>query len=408
MTDLIRTLSTEAAKLFDENQRTKLNQELHGLNGEEFYGSISASAGWLPRTEYLVLPEILATKYGVDSVERVGTTVRVDVDDLISIAAYNYDKLTHIDADNRVKVAVLRAEIVSRGILSRNGKAFHVKHDEVSFVTNVPTTEAFKAVGDYFLTEAKSDERRKLAELAVLAPAFATIQFMKTNHHFIENSDYRTAYMRHFKSCVKEELMNILPFNLLFHTAIHWMGPAAMYYYTKTLEAKSALPDGIMVKLRLAPAGCALITTSEAVLKAMSVLPFYQDMLEAHKVRIDRVRNMSNTILSDPMSYHIHAELYAAAKKRDSDEFKEAYQAAKDLAPFTQAFLDVFARGSALSDARAISKHADENIGVKTLFAQALRKYLTESRRTGTIRSALSLQPNTASVAVVGEEYAEE
>ncbi|KAG0736148.1 hypothetical protein G6F16_011567 [Rhizopus arrhizus] len=271
-----------------------------------------------------------------------------------------------------------------------------------------PTQEAFRLVGDYFLGEAKSDERRKLAELAVITPAYATIQFMKTNHHFIENSDYRTVYTRHFKSFVKEELMNILPFSLLFHTSIHWMGPAAMFNYTKNMKANNTLPDGIIVKLRLAPAGYALITTSEAVLKAMSVLQFYNDMLEAHRERINKVREMSATILDDPMSYHIHAELYSAIKKRDSDEFKDAYQATKDLAPFTQAFLDVFARGSALSDARAIAKHADENIGVKTLFSQALRKYLTESRRTGTIRSALALTSFHNTMEVVPADLEEE
>jgi len=393
MTDLIRTLSSETTKFFDDDQKARLASELHGLNGEEFYGSINASAGWLPQTEYLSIPESLALNYTVSDINNVGSKTSVDQESLISVAAYNYDKLSHLDVENRIKVSIIRSIIVSKGVFNVQGKAFYVKHDEISFVSNIPTDEAFKAISDYFKNDTKSDERRKLAELAVLAPAFATIQFMKTNHHYIENSDYRTAYDRHFKSCVKEELRNVLPYGLLFHTAIHWMGPAAMYYYTKTLEAKDAIPDGLKVKLRLAPAGCALITTSQAVLKAMSVLPFFKDMLEAHAKRIGSVQAMSETILNDPMSYHLHAELYSMTKKRDSEEFKEAYQAARELAPFTQSFLDVFARGSALSDARAIAKHADENIGVKTLFANALRKYLTETRRTGTIRSALSLNP---------------
>jgi hypothetical protein len=403
MTELVRSLSQEAEKLFNADQRAKLRQELHGLNGEEFYGSINASAGWLPQNEYMIIPEYLAKKYSTDRIENVGASNDVDESDLLSIAAYNYDQLSHLNPDVRVKVSIIRAQIVMRSVFNSQGKAYYVKHDEVKFVSNVPTPESFGAVSAYFKDETKNDERRKLAELAVLAPAFATVQFMKTNHHFIDNADYRSAYTRHFRSCVKEELMNIVPFNYLFHTAIHWMGPAAMYYYTKTMQAKSALPDGIMIKLRLAPAGCALITTSDAVLKAMSVLPFYKDMLEAHRERITSVREMADTILNDPMSYHLHAELYSATKKRDSDDFKIAYQAARDLAPFTQAFLDVFARGSALSEARAIAKHADENIGVKTLFAQALRKYLNESRRTGTIRAALSLNDVSQPGLAVGD-----
>jgi hypothetical protein len=389
-------LLTKVSMYLSDDQRNQLLKELTYLNGEHLYEAINSSAGWLPEKEYFVCPRYIAEKYGVENVEDVGDEKEIPLEELILIVAMNYERLNHLDADNRMKVAFIRAELMTRGVINKQGKAFFVRHDEIEFSDHSPADDVFEAVTKYFGDASKGDERRKLAELSVIAPAMASIEFLKTNHHYVESADYRQAYDRHFKSAVKMELSNLLPYALLFHTAIHWIGPAGMFYYAKKMEIKSALPDGIVLKLRTGPAGSALITTSSAILKNMEILPFYNDMREAHGIRIDKVRTMAERILADPLPFHLHAELFGKPKWRDSEEFKEAYEAAAQLSPFTQAFLEVFARGSPLAEAKAINKHAAENVGVKTLFAIALRKFLTEARRSGTVRQALALEAKPA------------
>jgi hypothetical protein len=379
-------------KFFSRELAERLSNEIHDLNGELFYHSISATAGWLPESEFLVVRQSTALAQSVETVDKVGSLHFMDSDDFMITMALNYDKLAHLENTVRIKVAYFRSMLVTKGIFNSSGKAFNVTHDEIEFAVSPPSDLSCELCSNYIADKTKEIEREAIAELVVLAPAMASIQFIKTNHHYLDNSDYRAAYDRHFRSSVKEHLKNVIPYNYLFHTAIHWMGPNAMFHYSLTMKEVNALPDGILLKLNAAPAGCALITTSAAVLRTMSILPFYVDMEEAHGSKLTKIKTSATEILKDPLKYHLHAELFGLPKVRDTVIFHEAYEAAKAVSPFTQAFLDVFGKDSPLGEARAIAKHADENFAVKSLFAAALRRFMAEQRRTSTVRSVLTLE----------------
>jgi len=387
------------SKFLTEEQISSLNNTLKDYNGDTFYESVESASAWLPEREFMVVHPDIIKKVTVEDRDKIGTGSTLDANDFVLTAAMNYDKLSHLDAAIRLKVSMIRAEILSRHVVNPDGKAFDVKHDEIIHSSVKPSDDAVKAVAEYLNDNTKETEREYLAILSVIAPIMASIQFVKTGHHFLDNIDYKNAYDRHFKSAVKEDLKNVVPYKYLFHTAVHWMGPNAMWKYAITMKDKGAATDGLSKKLKVAPAGTAVITTSVAVLKAMSVMPFWDEMVKTHGTAIELVQKKSEEIIANPVVYHKRADLFGVTSKLNDEEFVRAFEAARTLSPFTQAFINQLARGSALYEARAIRKHAEENIGVLKLFENALRRYMAENRRTADISQAISLKPSVRATA---------
>lgn len=384
---------------------TRLTKELAEFNGDLFYYSIEAGSTWLPEKEFMVIPRDIAMRHTVDTVSNVGTGATLSSIEFLQIVALNYDKLAHLadKKNDRLYCSIIRALILSRKVLNSSGKAFSVRHDEIELVDHDASEDAFRAVSSFISDPNNKDTFDALATLSILAPVMATIQFVKTGHHYIDEVAYKNAYDRHFRSAVRSNIKDLVSYSTLFHTAIHWMGPNAMYHYSLTMKRYGASTDGLAIKLQVAPAGSAPITTSVAIFRAMRALPFWVDFYDVHGKYVDLITSASDKILSDPLSYHKRCDLFEKESLTNTEEYKLAMEAATILSPFTQGFVNILASESPLAGQKTLIKRAEENFGILKIFEAALRRFLTNARRTTDIRHALTLQAAPASLVNTNE-----
>jgi len=397
-------------------QVTTLRNVLVNLNGEGNYHAVGSTIGFLPQNEYFRITQEILNRVHYGGANACMARRSDEIMDLALVAALQYEKLEAVilNVEHRLYVSIIRALIFLRGPLNAQGVAPNVIRNEVEIVENGPANETVTIFTNWFRDNANNAILSDLNELSIFAPIFASIQFIKTNHHYITGSDYDTAYDNHFRSATKSHLRNILPYNLLFHTAIHWMGPYAGRVFSLHMLEANFLPDGTSKKVQSAPAGCAVLTSVLAVFHAMSSLPIYQYFEEAFGERIDRMRVMREEIMRHPTAFHLHATLFGTPSRRNEANFVNAIRDAESLTCFTQAFVDAMCAGSPLGGVKTMKKHAENNHGVYIIATAGFRRWSRNLRQTADIGEAIRRMVNAPVVAEanpqanVEEDIAEE
>jgi len=321
------------------------------------------------------------------------------------VALLNFRRLkaSGVDSKDARKISWLRAGILTRtlGLTLKNENLFptHSKRSEIVVVRNFVESpiDANGAIDNTIddVTELFVDDfsAGDMASLCTLLPIFASIQFKKTNHHFVDSEDYKAAYRRHFSSALIEPLANDWALAKIIYAGVHWMGPFNMDMWCSAGLEKHAkyLPRGIKLKLNIFPAGTAVIGTQLAVWNAIYSFPGTHPLFEMYKPQIDLLRKLAGDIKSDPLSYHVFAQLFGKVSKLDTPEFQDDMNKVVSLAAVAQAFIESIAQGTDLAKAKALKKHAEANIGVFTVAKAAFRgelKIMTKEGRIASIADA--------------------
>jgi hypothetical protein len=379
------------------------------LNGIESYRPSLTPDEPLTGRKLFQLPRSLSNLARDLKAEEVGLNRVLDRTEVFYIAAHNYKALSAARHPYASDVAILRALIFSRGVALQKGHdidrfcAPYCQVDEIEVVDDeevyeytsvtrttsdgkevtedVPTTivKEFNELHATFMSEHYKD----YAALSVLLPVMAAIEFQKTNHHYINNDEYRQAYERHFKSAVALALASKYNKAELVYDAVHWMGPWNMEHF-KENSAKSKMgivPRGLIIKKDPTPAGCALILTQIAVWRAIAVFPGTAELIDHYASHIKELHAVAEIIKKDRLSYHIYASLFGKENKTDGKEFMTGMLAAGALSAVAQAFIETVARGSDLSRARALKKHAENNIALFTIAKAGFDGTLTRIKR---------------------------
>lgn len=306
-------------------------------------------------------------------------------DVVLRIAAVNYEALSAARVPNAELVAVLRATIASLSFRTNKPVTattttmggLHTKRDEILLVDDsdnltISDEGAVTDVGaplNTLIAILTNDTVEEYQAMARLLPIFAAIEFQKTNHHYVNNDAYKEAYARHFRSALLVDLEAKYNKVDVIYNAVHWLGPWNMEQGKRNVMAKSTtlIPRGIRIKMSPYPAGTALITTQRAVWDAIRVFPGTEGLLERYAGELSLMAAAAREISNARLSYHVFSSLYGLDSRLEDEDIKEAMTIASHLAAIAQGFLDTVAKGSDLAKARALKKHAEQNIALYTI-----------------------------------------
>lgn len=123
------------------------------------------------------------------------------------------------------------------------------------------------------------------------------------------------------------------------------------------------IPDNLKLRANSAPAGTAVITTSAAALEAMEATGIVDALKAAGVKGIEEIRAVAEEIRADPTAYHRTVSAYGRTPMtvEAASKVEKARVFAARLAPITQGFIDGVMANAALSRARALRKHAEDN-----------------------------------------------
>jgi len=333
-------------------QETALIKELQEINGQDSYDALAAGIGRLRRDEYLVLPVGFSTKrIPAFAVGHPSAHQHLTLGDWANVYVLNKDSApTGVDAPT---FALLRMEAVKAG--------WYDGQREVRFA--LPPDDALRVLASD-LTNLR-DKAQLTKEAAFLVPLVAEHVFRTMGHHYIttDAATYTSRYADTFRSCLIPEIATLLPAPILYHAALHWVSPARSREVLTAQLATPHIPDAIRIRYNAAPAGTALLTTTEAILKAMSVVGLVRLFQQYGDMDLDVIVAQTLTVKEDPCKYHkSHFAYNVAAPSRDETIALDiAKTEAERFAPYAQAFINTFMRDAALGRARALKKHADGN-----------------------------------------------
>lgn len=324
------------------------------INGQDCYDAKVAAVGKLSRDHYLRLPQGFHPTL-VDN-SRVGTRNAVaNLTDDIYCQIYALNKPIFENGDAQVKGALLRAELVSAGWVEGYYEVMHVAPLPAAEVqaTMVADLDKIKE----FAGDAKV--------LALLLPLAAEHTFRTMGHHYLTalSADYTVKYSKYFSACVAPHLANYLPPELLYHRVAHWVSLTKALAVSRDADQVPRLPNAVVLRATAGPAGTAVITTSDAILKALAQTGLKAALVEASGADVAKLEAMSETVKGDPGKYHTIPTAYGgnALSDRDKKDLDDVKEIAYMLAPVLQGFLDSLPRNADLPQAKALVKHADVN-----------------------------------------------
>lgn len=348
-----------------DDQR-KLLEELYLANGQDAYDAEAAAVGRLKQEEYLALPNDFHTpKVNPDRVGRASTRALFKAKDLCAI--YFLNKQRAPPSENAVTYAMLRLEAVKMGWV-----------DGQKEIVRVPFTKYKEAV-----TELATDlatvrtQLDKFRLAAFLIPLVCEHTFRTMGHHYITGlaTEYQLRYKKTLKSCLAEEIMNLLQPATLFHHVLHWVSPERAYNVLHSQLTTRTLPDAMILRATAAPAGWAIVTTTAAVLQAMRSANIFEEIKTEFDADLDMITEASEIIKRNVRGWHKAYFAYGVAPP-PLDALK-AMEGAKDIAiafaPFAQGFIDGTLKDAALGQAQALKKHAELNPVAKARAARFFR-----------------------------------
>jgi len=350
----------------DENA-LKLLKELYVANGQDAFDAEAAAVGRLKQEEYLALPAGWATpRVSPAEVGRAGTRDKFKARDLAAI--YHLNKSRAPAGENAVTYAMLRMEAVKMGWVAGQ--------KEIMYVPFTAYTDALREFTTDLAAARANLEAFRLA--AFLVPLVAEHTFRTMGHHYITGlaTEYQTRYRKTLRSCLAEEVMSLLQPANLFHHVLHWVSPERSYNVLAAQLGTRTLPDALIIRATSAPAGWAIITTTEAVLAAMESANILTEIEEEFDGDLDLVRDASKQIKQNVRKWHKAYFAYNVAppSAAELEKITEAREVAIAFAPYAQGFIEGTLKDAALGQAQALKKHAELNPVAKARASRFFRQ----------------------------------
>lgn len=340
------------ANMSDAQQQ--LISELVEINGQDSYDSLTAGIGKLKQDEFLVLPH----GFQISDVrpEDVGKPIahrRIPISDWADIYALN--KAVAPPGADAMIFGLLRLEAVKCGWLSSRYLK-EVRSDS-------PPADSLVQLADDMRT--LRDKAADIKTASFILPMAAEHTFRTMGHHFIttDSSNYVQRYTDTFRACLYPQIAGMLPPPVLYHTALHWVGPGRVRSVIEAQADTQAVPDAIKIRMNAAPAGTAILTTTAAIIDAMAAVNLDQAFERYGNFGLQAIRDVTARVKASPCKYHKAYFAYGIARA-SNDELNQldwGKKAAEQFAPYAQAFIDTYMKDAALGKARAIKKHADNN-----------------------------------------------
>lgn len=335
----------------NEAQQVLLN-ELIQINGQDSYDSVSAGIGKLRSDEYLVLPLGFAHR-------------RVSADDVGRPGAHS-----HIAYTDWGQIYVLNKNAAPQGVDPATFGLLRLEAVKVGWLDNMREVRYEAPVEDALRTLVNDmaglrDKAQLIKVAAFLLPLAAEHTFRTMGHHFItsDQANYVQRYSDTFRSCLYPEISTLLPAATLYHAALHWVSPGRARDVLMAQLDSTQIPDALRIRANAAPAGTAILTTTNAIIEAMGSVGLDDAFDRFGNFNLAEIKAMTQVVKQDPCRFHKSYFAYGVA--RPTPQALERLEAAKELAvkfsPYSQAFIDTYMREAALGRARAIKKHADGN-----------------------------------------------
>jgi len=128
-------------------------------------------------------------------------------------------------------------------------------------------------------------------------------------------------------------------------------------------KGTASIPDALNIRANAAPAGTAILTTSCAVIDAMAAVGMAAEFQRHGGLNIVLMTSVTAKIRGDPTRYHKAYFAYGVRglSPDEQAELNSAKAEAERFAPYAQAFINVVLRDAAMSRAKALKKHAEQN-----------------------------------------------
>jgi len=385
---------------------SQIQAAIDAINGAATFDEKEIIDETIVETTYLILP--YSGLYEAQQVENITKKRNIPKNDIITIVYMNYVHLiaNGVAKDKAIKIALVRAGIVANGgyFPDENDvtKAAHTYRSEIKFLKDpdvvAPLTILFRDAegNDKTMTYSadliatlKADKREytvsgitlvlppehtdfpslmnavqkeTLTKMIKYLPILAHMAFVKFEHHYIDNAYFKESYAKQFKSLkmfTEEAGWNHAD---VIYPSVHWMGPYVMRKWCENLLAEDLMPRPLSIKFPLIPAGTALICSTVAVLNAAGAIPGFNAFYEVYATQWNLMTQAVHDIKLAPYKFHTRADLFDEDSAEDS--LNPAKNAAAQLAPAAQAFINRYAQGTDLARIQAIKKHAQNNLGL--------------------------------------------
>ncbi|KAL9064890.1 MAG: hypothetical protein Q9161_008593 [Pseudevernia consocians] len=121
------------------------------------------------------------------------------------------------------------------------------------------------------------------------------------------------------------------------------------------------IPDALRIRASTAPTGTTIITTTQAVVQAMTGSGLADQFTHYKKFEFIKLTALTEKIKSDPVTYHKTYYAYGKAPLSNADQKKleDGKVIDQRFAPYAQAFLETYLKAADLGKAQALKKHAD-------------------------------------------------
>jgi len=418
---------------------SQIQLAIDAINGAATFDEKEIIDETVTETTYLILPDSFT--HGVDNDDGVAKPRRMDPLEIITIAYMNFVHLVTngMSREKAIKVAMARAGIVANGGYYPTGsdstKTMYTYRAEIRFQkrpiiarytsvtyqrgTEAPVTEDLTddltktlrseglkyrltglefnlpdGFGD-FTTLIQTIPKDTLTKMIKYLPILAHMAFTKFEHHYIDNAYFKESYAKQFRSLkmtLEEPMWNHAD---VIYPAIHWMGPYAMRIWCKNLITEKLMPRPLGIKFPLIPAGTALICSTVAVLKAAGAIPGFNAFYEVYGIQWANMLAAVEKIRTTPYRYHTRSDLFGETNAEA--ELNPAKDAAAQLAPAAQAFINRYAQGTDLARIQAIKKHAEANLGLMRRYETIFSGNAVQARTAARIRPMRDLIEGTMS-----------
>jgi len=327
------------------------------VNGQDAYSTAATALGKLRRTEYLVLP--LGVALAIVPIAEVGTLTSASLNDAQYLAnVYALNKAIAPVGSNAVLFGLIRMQAVAHG--------WATDQREIRYELPIPDAIAMFAAD----VTANPAYLADAGVWAFLTPIIAEGVFRTTGHHYLtgQAADYDRKYEAVWRASLTPSPVPSFAPGVIYHTALHWVGPARARLVLEALIGTDRIPNAIAIRSNAAPAGTAVVTTSAAVIDAFQASDLH-GLLAAH-VGADMtiVTTAAAAIRADPVAYHVTQVAYNRPARPPAivAELEAAAAAAARIAWLTQGFINAMLGDAALSRAMALRKHAENNpMGLK-------------------------------------------
>ncbi|KAE8270369.1 hypothetical protein A4X09_0g1978 [Tilletia walkeri] len=292
------------------------------------------------------------TKPAVD-VGSVHDRTTISIRDLLQVYALNKSRCP--DPANAVSFALLRMEAVKAGWVD---------------VANQPEIARADPWDDdtarrSFLTDYRRimDECPRAARAAYCLPLISEFIFRATGHPWRADEErlYDDLYRSTLIACHLPGVIGYLPPWLLYHEALHWIGPA------RQMEA---------------PAGTALLDTSVQVIDALESLNLAEEFGRSGAYDFELLKTVLEAVKKDPFKYHQSYHRYGVDPPTTAElsTLEKAKEVAIKFAPVAQAFIESGLGDASLSNQNALERHADLNAKMKKRCKTFFRKFRRQNR----------------------------